>query len=156
MTDDVSQADIATGQRKLFDPENQSLGVVVGLNSPSSRAGHHPMLRSEVRSRLLGKYLRLKALDDPERIQQFMKELWMQLSEDPETATFMLSEPSQSLLSNRIREWRTALDPEIEHRLPVVARDLCHILTVMGQQAVSRGIEPPIKTAQLKLCFGDL
>lgn len=155
LTDDVSQANIATGLRELFDPENEYLGVVVGLNTPSSRSGHHPMLRSEVRTRLLGKYLRLRALDDPERILQFVRELWIQLAEDPESATFLLSEQSQILITRRIREWREVLDPKMEAKLPVVARDLTNILTVMGQQAVRLRIPPPIKTQQLKQCFGD-
>ncbi len=47
-----AQASIGAGLRVLLDSTNDALGIFIGLNTPRTRKGTHPMLRSDVRSRV--------------------------------------------------------------------------------------------------------
>ncbi|MFM7204760.1 MAG: hypothetical protein ACKO6N_28645 [Myxococcota bacterium] len=156
LTDDVSQADVAAGLRELFDPSNTALSVVVGLNTPSSRAGHHPMLRSEVRSRMVGKYIQLKPIESDKRVSEFIQQLWGELASNPETYPFHLSQQSLTLFIRGVTSWRKKLDVTLLEGQPVVPRDICSLLNILGQEALREGVKAPITVDKLTQWFGEI
>jgi len=152
VVDRDAQAQIGSGLRGFFDPENDSVGIVLGLNTPRARSGTHPMLRSDVRSRVGTRRIELKPLGEPQRIQSFIEKLWPQLTGDSTTLPFLLDRSAQDVLTNNLDELKSLL---IFDRLAPSStpRDVLELLSEIGRHAVNQRTQPPISAPHLNRWF---
>jgi hypothetical protein len=142
-----AQADIGSGMRTLFDGENQSIGCFLGLNTPRARGfGVHPMLRSDVQSRVGNRQIRLSSLTSARHVGDFMELLWPKLAKDPGRLPFLLDRAAFDLVTLRLDDFRKSLARD-EDQLSATPspRDLLHVLSDIGQNAVRKDVEPPIR-----------
>lgn len=148
-----AQAHIGAGMRALFDTENRSLGFFMGLNTPRARLGVHPMLRSDVQSRVSARQVELRPLSSPDRVARFVSELWPKLTHDPGLFPFHLDSSGLGLVERRIDELNRQLSPFDVQASPG-PRDLLNILSHICQTAVEQKIAPPINAEMIAAWFG--
>ncbi|MDC0749070.1 hypothetical protein [Polyangium mundeleinium] len=146
-----AQASIGSGMRTLFDSENQSLGFFLGLNTPRVRGGIHPLLRSDVQSRIGNRQLRLKPLGTAEDRSQFMERLWPGLTSDANSLPFLLERAAFDLVAHRLEDlYRRLVRDEEQLFATSSPRDLLHVLSDIGLNAVEKGVEPPIRADMIR------
>lgn len=139
-----SQAAMGSGLRTLFDASNRSMGIALGLNTPQSREGLHPMLRSDVRGRLTGKEFLLNPLNTPDRIRRFIVALWERLRSKT-AASALLDPEALTLLCQRLVALRDAisLHQRVLSSTPT-QRDLMRVLGFIGDRAFAEGVKLPL------------
>lgn len=148
-----SQASMGAGLRTLFDPDNRSLGIGLGLNTPTSRQGLHPMLQHDVASRIQGKQLQLSPLVDPVRIRRFLEGLWERLR-GPKAPPELFDEGATDLLSNHLRTLRDSISLRSQTLSPTpTQRDLMSVLRYIGEFAMRDGELPPLTREMLDRWF---
>lgn len=152
-----AQASIGAGLRSFFDADNsknQSIGFVLGLNTPRARADKHPVLRSDVRSRIGDRLFVLQPLNTPERIHRFIEELWRHLSLDPTSMPFMLDRSAQDLLAKRLDELRKSIFPDEDLSPSPTQRDLLEVLSKIGESSVEVTAPIPLDAQRIRRWFG--
>ncbi|UQA63385.1 hypothetical protein [Polyangium aurulentum] len=151
-----AQASIGGGMRTFFDTENKSLGFFLGLNTPRARIhGVHPMLRSDVQSRVGNRQIGLFPLASPQRRAEFMDRLWPELTEDAGRLPFLLDRAAFDLVALRLEELRQRLArPDDFLAASPSPRDLLHVLSDIGKNAVKHGVEPPIRADMIRRWYG--
>lgn len=148
-----AQAAMGSGLRTLFDAGNRSLGIALGLNTPSSRKGIHPMLQSDVASRTQGKQRALLPLGDPLRIRRFIEGLWGHLR-SPNAAHRLLDEGAMEVVANQLRELRNAISLRSQTLSPTpTQRDLISVLRYVSELAFRDGKSPPLTRDMLNSWF---
>ncbi len=155
--DPDAQASIGAGMRGFFDAENKSIGLFLGLNTPQTRGTTHPMLRSDVRSRVGDRRVELKPLNTTERIHSFIIELWPKLVDSSlktGMGPFFLDQSALNLLENRLEDLRKQIYPEEELAPSPTPRDLLEVLTKIGEGAVQTQQRPPLGASLIEKWFG--
>jgi hypothetical protein len=148
-----AQASMGSGLRTLFDPDNRSLGVVLGLNIPTTRQGLHPMLQPDVVSRLGNKELSLIPLGDPERVRRFLEGLWDRLR-GPKAARELLDASALELVTTQLRDLSNAVFLRRNAPAPTpTQRHLMGVLRFIGELALRDGARPPFSRKQLLRWF---
>jgi hypothetical protein len=148
-----AQASMGSGLRTLFDTDNRSLGIALGLNTPTSRKGLHPMLQADVTSRLQGKQLGLQPLGDPARIRRFLEGLWERLR-GPKASPALFDERAMDFLATQLRELRNAISLRTQTLSPTpTQRDLMSVLRYIGEFALRDQKPPPLTRDMLVRWF---
>jgi hypothetical protein len=148
-----AQASMGSGLRTLFDPDNRSLGIALGLNTPTSRQGLHPMLQPDVVSRLMNKELSLVPLGDPERVRRFLEGLWDRLR-GPKAALALLDASALQLVTTQLRDLSNAVFLRRNAPAPTpTQRHLMGVLRYIGELALRDGARPPFSRRQLLRWF---
>lgn len=152
VVDEDAQARIGQGFRELFDSENESIGLFLGLTTPRSRGGTHPMLRTDVRTRIGGdRYHKLTPLHTTDRRRQFMSRLWEQIA-DAGTLPFMLADDARDYVVEHLDDLRW-LSSETKMAASPTPRDLLNVLSKIGRFALDQQLGLPIRAATLKAWF---
>lgn len=144
VVDPDAQESIGAALRRLVDPENDVLDFFWGLNLPKAMRATHPMLRSDVHSRIGTRHTSLGPLGSLEQTRHFVDRLWPHLTTRNSLRPFLLDSDALTFLHAQLDNLRRAFpgpgDP------PLAAspsrRDLLHILTMIGQTAVNKGMKP--------------
>lgn len=147
-----AQAHIGAGMRGFFDSENHNIGLILGLTTPRARTGLHPMLRSDVQSRVAHKRLSLQPLTS-DRVRRFMSQVWPKLTRDHRSPPFLLDAAGANFVEHNIEQLRR-LVPTDELSPTPVPRDLLNVLTQLGQAAVDQKLPPPIGVEHIRTWFG--
>ncbi|WP_437625459.1 hypothetical protein [Sorangium sp. So ce1151] len=148
-----AQASMGSGLRTLFDPDNRSLGIALGLNTPTSRQGLHPMLQPDVASRLMDKELSLMPLGEPERVRRFIEGLWDQLR-GPNAAPSLFDIGALGLVTTQLRDLSNAIFLRRNAPAPTpTQRHLMGVLRYIGELALRDGARPPFNRKQLLRWF---
>jgi len=150
VVDPDAQAHIGAGLRNLFDAGNQTLGIIVGLNTPDVRQGVHPFLRSDVASRVSPHKIGLRPLESPERIRSFYEKLWQHLSGTPLLP--LLNKSAAHLLGQRALQMHAAITAE-PRSATVTQRKIVQILDYIGQRAFETATPHPISERALTSWF---
>lgn len=154
VTSQDGQAGIGQMMREFFDAENDSVGLIMGLTTPSQRGISHPMLRSDVRSRTQH-YKVLPPLASTKSRDDFLTKVWYQLTDQRELLPFMLATDAHRFVISELDRLRplTAEGRSLTHT--PTQRDLLSVLTMIGKTAVDEKIPTPISAATLRSWFPE-
>lgn len=148
-----AQAAMGSGMRTLFDADNRSLGIALGLNTPTSRKGLHPMLQADVNSRLIGKQRGLSPLGDPEHVRRFLLALWTNLR-GPGSAPLLFDDEAAEMIATQLRDLRNAISLRSQVSSPTpTQRDLMSVLRYISELALRDQRQPPLTRAMLASWF---
>lgn len=147
-----AQASIGGGLRPLFDNTNRALGLFLGVNTPRARKGTHPMLRSDVRSRVTTHVL-LPTLQSLPLRERFVDLLWRKLAADPTSRPFMLDSDARRFIIDEVDALRQRLlrDQQLASPTP---RDLLNVLDLIAQIAWRAEAQLPLTEIDLRRWTG--
>jgi len=147
-----AQASIGAGLRQIFDSTNQHLGLFLGLNTPRTRKGTHPMLRSDVRSRVQ-RTITLPTLQERSLREQFISDLWENLALPTHIDSFFLDKDARRFLIDEIDPIRRRLLQDFQLASPT-PRDLLAVLDLIAQAAFAERKKLPLDEATLRQWAG--
>lgn len=148
IVDPEAQAHIGSGLRGLFDVSNHDVGCLMGLNTPDVRQGIHPLLRSDVASRVNHRKILLKPLDGQDRVIRFYSDLWRLISQNPA----LLSARAAQFFGSRILEMHAAIAQEPRTN-STTQRKVVQVLDYIGHRAYAAQSPLPLPESALKGWF---
>lgn len=147
-----AQASLGAGLRQLLDATNDSLGIFIGLNTPQTRKGTHPMLRSDVRSRVRQSIV-LPTLQDTALREQFIEGLWEKLAADRENPPFMLEREARHFVVHEIDAIRRQSLGDLQQASPT-PRDMLLVLDLIARTAYFEQAPLPLSESTLRRWMG--